>query len=551
MEERKRMPDYPEASEHFVPRDYMFESNTPIALVIHKTGGDATPADILRTFLSNPEKPSAHYGVGTDGDIWQYVPETLGAGANCCVEAGYDPFWKPLLDKYGDLNKCTLAVEHCDASLTNSTPLTPAQQTASFKLIAYLVTKHSIPLTHIKPHSSIDPLNRKNCPGNYPWDDLFTYLRKTLLITHNGAILDLPKSYQLDGGSQDKCGPWAVAELYYAGLPGHGQMGNAAQVQAWAHQKYVQYIGPDILSDQNGSSIDNMHQYLKDAGLHWFDIVGIAPGSKQADDLARLHRATDAGYPVLVTVNELSVKRRDGSNPYPWQPRLGAVNHIFTVVGHTNDGYLLIDDELNPNDTWPDQYSEASIECHWACIVQVVGPNAAHPWLAPIPGGDPLTWAHDFTAQLFSQPLTVGVPAGWHDDGMTLVAPNGKPVVRGFRAHVLASNWQPGNHPVEAEIEKPILELSNPSLGAGTRQRFNTCTLEWTQARGVFEAYTGPELLLLESELEKANRVITTLKTVNAGNVGSAIATIISILQSTQMGMTTVLNDLNALKGEV
>lgn len=223
-----------------------------------------------------------------------------------------------------------------------------------------------------------------------------------LNLSPSGCVVDLVKSFQLDGNSQDKCGPWSVSELHHANLPGHGAKATRLDVQSWASEKYIQYIGPDVASDQNGSSIDNMHQFLKDAGLHWWDIAGIVPQSKHSDDIARLHRALDAGYPVLVTINEQSVIRSNGSNPYPWQPRLGPVNHIFTVVGHTRDGYLLVDDELNQGDAWPDKYSEAHIECHWASVVQLVGPDAANPWLKGIPGDDPLTWPAGFNAQNFA-----------------------------------------------------------------------------------------------------------------------------------------------------
>src|SRR5260221_147347 len=154
-----------------------------------------------------------------------------------------------------------------------------------------------------------------------------------LVLSSTGCVLDLPKSFQLDNAnneSQDMCGPWSVAELKYAGLPGKGAAGTAQDVDDWAEAEYTRYIGSNVISNQMGSSIDNMHQFLKDAGLHWFDIVAISPGSAQSSDLANLHKALDAGYPVLVTVNELSVKRRDGSNPYPWQPQMGPANHVFT-----------------------------------------------------------------------------------------------------------------------------------------------------------------------------------------------------------------------------
>lgn len=44
-----------------------------------------------------------------------------------------------------------------------------------------------------------------------------------------------------------------------------------------------------------------------------------------------------------------------------------------------------------------------------------------------------------------------GVPSGWHDDGNTLTAPNGQPVVLGFRQHILNENWPAALVPVAPE----------------------------------------------------------------------------------------------------
>src|SRR6266851_3606768 len=191
------MADYPGATDHNVPPSFMFDSNTHAAIVLHKTGGDATPDAIYRTFLASGK--SVHYGVGTDGSIWQYVPEALGAGGNCCVEDGYDPFWtqfNPMHVGSGDgtnLNTVTISIEHCDAALDNSTPLTPAQQEASFKLVAYLVQKYNIPLTHIKGHNSLDPIDKAHCPGNYPWDELFAFLQNG-----GGTTMGVPAGWKDD-----------------------------------------------------------------------------------------------------------------------------------------------------------------------------------------------------------------------------------------------------------------------------------------------------------------------------------------------------------------
>ena len=293
------------------------------------------------------------------------------------------------------------------------------------------------------------------------------------LVTNNGAVCDLPKSFQLDNAnneSQDMCGPWSVAELRYAGLPGHGPGGNGQNVDDWAEAEYTKYIGPNTISDQMGSSIENMHEFLHDAGLHYWDIGAIDPNSTGASDLAHIHAALDAGYPVLVTVNELSVFRQDGSRPYPWQPAMGPANHIFTVVGHTSDGMLLVDDELNASDNWPDHYDESKLEFHWASVVQLVGPDANNPWLSPIPSGDPTSWPQGFNAQNFQGGHMVPQGWTWDDKTGTLHTP-GADFVLGFAAHVyqklLAGQWAGFDYPDKPQYYVAQLEASNPELGDG------------------------------------------------------------------------------------
>lgn len=201
------MVDYPGAQQHLVPRNFMFNSNACKVVVLHKTGGDATPQAVYNTFLAsgNPGN-SVHYAIGTDGSIWQFVPEALGAGGNGAVEAGYDPFWNPYLIQYGNLNLCTISIEHCDASSSNSTPLTPAQQTASFSLVAYLVKKYSIPIDHIKTHASIDPINRARCPGNYPLTALFAHLQQPQGETY--MTIDITNTVAASWYTQDAGGVW-------------------------------------------------------------------------------------------------------------------------------------------------------------------------------------------------------------------------------------------------------------------------------------------------------------------------------------------------------
>ena len=94
------------------------------------------------------------------------------------------------------------------------------------------------------------------------------------------------------------------------------------------------------------------------------------------------------------------------------------------------------------------------------------------------------------------------VPTNWTDDGHTLKSPDGTPVTLGFRDHVLGSNWDPTNVPLEAEHHDLILEQSNTSLGAGQSQMFRKTRMEYTPKLGVFEGWLGQELLWYQKQYQ-------------------------------------------------
>ena len=170
------MADYAKAQDHLLPSDRFgyHNQNSHAAIVVHKTAGDATPQAVVNTFLATGK--SVHYVVGQDGSVWQLIPEADGAGGNCCADDSHDPFWNPYITKYENLNFCTISIEHCDPATDNSTPLTPAQQEASFELIQFLMHKYGIPRTAVKGHNTID---RTICPGNYPWQALDLFLQQS------------------------------------------------------------------------------------------------------------------------------------------------------------------------------------------------------------------------------------------------------------------------------------------------------------------------------------------------------------------------------------
>lgn len=108
--------------------------------------------------------------------------------------------------------------------------------------------------------------------------------------------------------------------------------------------------------------------------------------------------------------------------------------------------------------------------------------------------------------------MTTQVPTNWSDDGTTLKAPDGTPVVLGFRDHVLNNNWDPANVPLEAEHHDLILEQSNTSLGAGQSQMFRKTRLEYTPKTGVFEGWLGQELLWYQQQYQAMLKQIAGLQ---------------------------------------
>jgi N-acetyl-anhydromuramyl-L-alanine amidase AmpD len=169
--------------EMLVPDAYVFPGSWGYVrkwLILHKTAGFQTAQEVAQYFQSgsNGLEVSVHYVIGQDGAIVQCVRESDGAGGNGVLEAGHDPWWT-----MDNPNLVTFSIEHVDPATDNSTPLTPAQKASSFWLIRDLCTRQHILMQPasaaggITGHYSIDPLSRKDCPGNYPWAELWNDLK--------------------------------------------------------------------------------------------------------------------------------------------------------------------------------------------------------------------------------------------------------------------------------------------------------------------------------------------------------------------------------------
>lgn len=190
--QRRIMPDYYKVIAKYIPENRVFiNANLPKWIVIHKTGGTKDLPALYSWFATGPEMVSTHYGVGQDGMVWQFVLERDGAGGNCCVEDGYASFLPDTRTSGINLNMCTIPIEHIDPATDNSTLLTKEQQVSSFHLIADICQRHNIPARAgdasggIITHSQIAPQTRARCPGNYPFDALWSFLKGVFADVNN------------------------------------------------------------------------------------------------------------------------------------------------------------------------------------------------------------------------------------------------------------------------------------------------------------------------------------------------------------------------------
>ena len=256
-----------------MPNDNSFPQRNglqPRYIILHGTAGGSSAQAIANYFAStqgSANPVSSHYIVGTDGTIVQCVDEEDGAWANGIISAGHAPFWNTSINP----NLITISIEHCKPSIDNSDQLTPPQQVASFRLVKHICQRWNIP-QHVADarggitgHFSIDPVNRSNCPGPYPWNQLWASLRgaeKTMLDLTD----DVVKMFFVDGGN----GTWRCLNTgailqganltFYRSFGGPGLLGlplsNEVNLPQYAHTAIVPCERAVIIYDPE-RKIDN------------------------------------------------------------------------------------------------------------------------------------------------------------------------------------------------------------------------------------------------------------------------------------------------------
>ncbi|MDO1528488.1 N-acetylmuramoyl-L-alanine amidase [Fulvimonas sp. R45] len=137
-----------------------YDIRRPVLIVLHFTDEHSAQEalDTLRTRNSGGPV-SAHYLIGSDGHVYQLVPDQLRA-------------WQAGPGRWGtitDLNSASIGIE-----LDNDghTPFAQAQIDSLLRLLADLTTRLHIPPTQVIGHEDLAP-GRKDDPGPYfPWAQL-------------------------------------------------------------------------------------------------------------------------------------------------------------------------------------------------------------------------------------------------------------------------------------------------------------------------------------------------------------------------------------------
>lgn len=226
-------------------------------------------------------------------------------------------------------------------------------------------------------------------------------------------------------------------------------------------------------------------------------IASYFKGTENTNGPVSSHYIVDQIGTIVQTVLEKHGAYGNGVvNNANWQgnPNLYTISIEFVKASTDNSdaltgpqkqaGFKLIDDICNRNGIGKfDATDQTGITGHFA-----IDPiNRAR-----CPGN--FSWSELWAFLKGNSPMASQVPTGWKDDGTILTAPNKIPVRGGFRDHVLSSNWDPTNWPLEPEYQDDPVERSHPSLGAGAAQVFRTKRLCLAASLGIYESWLGQEL---------------------------------------------------------
>lgn len=171
-------------------------------IVVHTMAGTLAGCD---SWFANPAAgASAHFGVGRNGEIHQYVAITDTAIANG-NEAGANP-WIVQENPGTNINLISVSIEHDDQAKPGTAAgfPTPQQFEASAQLAAWIwdawivpggATNLAIDRNHILRHAELAPSTRAGCPG-WPEEMLQRYVARVAEIVAGPVVQPPPIDYR-------------------------------------------------------------------------------------------------------------------------------------------------------------------------------------------------------------------------------------------------------------------------------------------------------------------------------------------------------------------
>lgn len=194
-----------------------------------------------------------------------------------------------------------------------------------------------------------------------------------LTLTSKGEVAEFAEADQfVPGKTQYACGFFACATALSMAPVGQRPKLTKQQIIDYAEQWYAQYEGNNLLANTKGMTGEQEYELLRQIGLHY---------QTTDENINIVERWVEAGYPVLVSVEEISVFDMElGCNPYTSFAPAGL--HVILVTGVTSDGNILCRDsanctDLNIPDTLrpgPRKYKASSMKIHGAVVI-------VPPWL--------------------------------------------------------------------------------------------------------------------------------------------------------------------------
>jgi len=132
---------------HLITKHYTKRATTKTEIALHWST-TKTLQQIYNTFMGT-RLASAHYGIGEDGEIWQFVED------------------KYIAWHCGHGNEYSIGIEHCGGYISEGQRVKPTQKChdSSVELVYYLSQKHNIPIDkmHVKGHREY---MATSCPGS-------------------------------------------------------------------------------------------------------------------------------------------------------------------------------------------------------------------------------------------------------------------------------------------------------------------------------------------------------------------------------------------------